>query len=146
MAKRHVLAEHLREVIDLLELKVGCIGARHNILTCFVASSCRPGLLHLIVAPLPVSWSSSRVDGYADSQPPLQADQIAELYDLLTFQDKPAEPRENGNGTGGAASGGRKSVHDVMRMVKESLGEEAMKRLEQDGLGYTTRRRAHKVL
>jgi hypothetical protein len=26
VAKRHVLAEHLREVIDLLELKVGCVG------------------------------------------------------------------------------------------------------------------------
>jgi catechol 2,3-dioxygenase-like lactoylglutathione lyase family enzyme len=81
---------------------------------------------------------------HADTYCALQADQIAELYDLLTFHDKPAEPRENG--TGGAASGGRKSVHDVMRMVKESLGEEAMNRLEQDGLGYTTRRRAHKVL
>jgi hypothetical protein len=34
VAKRHVLAEHLREVIDLLELKVGCVGvgvaSRHD--------------------------------------------------------------------------------------------------------------------
>jgi hypothetical protein len=33
-----------------------------------------------------------------------------------------------------------------MRMVMESLGEEAMNRLEQDGLGFTTRRKTHKVL
>ncbi|KIR56325.1 hypothetical protein I315_01390 [Cryptococcus gattii Ru294] len=75
-AKRHVLADHLREVIDLLELKAG---------------------------------------------------QISDLYDLLAFEDKPIQG-------GGRNQKGRKarSVDDVMRMVKASLGHEAWQRLNTD--------------
>ncbi|OWZ34539.1 hypothetical protein C347_01923 [Cryptococcus neoformans AD2-60a] len=75
-AKRHVLADHLREVIDLLELKAG---------------------------------------------------QISDLYDLLAFKDKPIH-------AGGRRIDGRKakSVDDVMRMVKASLGHEVWQRLYID--------------
>jgi hypothetical protein len=45
VAKRHVLAEHLREVIDLLELKVGYVGvdvaSRHGFRARFVGTSGR---------------------------------------------------------------------------------------------------------
>ncbi|KAK8865923.1 hypothetical protein IAR55_001071 [Kwoniella newhampshirensis] len=79
-AKRHVLADHLREVIDTLEKK---------------------------------------------------ADQIGDLYDLLAFNDKPlsASGQATSSGKGGWVG---KSVGDVMRMVKESLGEEGWERLERD--------------
>ncbi|KIR43506.1 hypothetical protein I307_03412 [Cryptococcus deuterogattii 99/473] len=75
-AKRHVLADHLREVIDMLELKAG---------------------------------------------------QISDLYDLLAFEDKPIQG-------GGRDQKGRKakSLDDVMRMVKASLGHEAWQRLNID--------------
>lgn len=58
-----------------------------------------------------------------------QADQIAALYDLLSFEDKPVPARNN------AAAQRHTSVHDVMRMVKESLGEEAFERLNLNGKG-----------
>jgi hypothetical protein len=54
VAKRNTLAQHLREVIGILEQKVGS-------LICVVAQS-----------------------NYK------QGDQIASLYDLLTFKDKPS--------------------------------------------------------
>ncbi|ODN84442.1 hypothetical protein L202_00392 [Cryptococcus amylolentus CBS 6039] len=76
-AKRHVLADHLREVIDTLEQK---------------------------------------------------ADQISELYSLLVFSDKTlsaGERRERNKQ-------GVKSVGDVLRMVKRSLGEEVWARLQRD--------------
>ncbi|ODO07271.1 hypothetical protein L198_00850 [Cryptococcus wingfieldii CBS 7118] len=76
-AKRHVLADHLREVIDTLEQK---------------------------------------------------ADQISELYSLLVFSDKTlsaGERRERNKQ-------GVKSVGDVLRMVKGSLGEEVWARLQRD--------------
>lgn len=75
-AKRHVLADHLREVIDLLELKAG---------------------------------------------------QISDLYDLLAFKDKPIHA--NGRKIDGRKA---KSVDDVMRMVKASLGHEVWERLYID--------------
>jgi hypothetical protein len=103
LAKRHVLAEHLKEVIDTLEQKV---------------SFC----------PLfrPV------VEGQADRQ----ADQISALYDLLSFQDKEL-PRGQGEKQGGV----RKSIPEVLRMVRESLGEEGLRRLEEDGVNAARRAR-----
>nr|XP_019000554.1 uncharacterized protein I203_06972 [Kwoniella mangroviensis CBS 8507]OCF64015.1 hypothetical protein I203_06972 [Kwoniella mangroviensis CBS 8507] len=80
-SKRHVLAEHLREVIDVLERK---------------------------------------------------ADQIGDLYELLEFRNKPLSDAQN------SVENGRwvgKSVGDVLKMVKSSLGEEVWRRLEGD-LGY----------
>ena len=56
-----------------------------------------------------------------------QADQIAALYDLLSLQDRPTSPTAGGEQV-------RKSVPDIMRMVRESLGEEGVKRLEKDGV------------
>jgi hypothetical protein len=56
----------------------------------------------------------------------IQADQIASLYDLLTFKDQPNSQKER--------SGVKKSVPDILRMVKETLGEEGLKRLQEDGI------------
>jgi len=56
----------------------------------------------------------------------IKADQIASLYDLLTFKDQPNSQRER--------NGVKKSVPDILRMVKESLGEEGLKRLQEDGI------------
>lgn len=104
LAKRHVLAEHLKEVIDTLEQKV----------------SFTP-----LFAPV--------VKGQADRQ----ADQISALYDLLSFQDK-----ELPKGDGGQKKGGvRKSIPEVLRMVRESLGEEGLRRLEEDGVNAARRAR-----
>ncbi|WVR05882.1 hypothetical protein IAU60_002908 [Kwoniella sp. DSM 27419] len=83
-AKRHVLAEHLREVIDTLERK---------------------------------------------------ADQIGDLYGLLQFSDRTVSSRPTGERWVG------KSVHDVLRMVRESLGDGVWERLEGD-LGRKGRRRS----
>jgi hypothetical protein len=91
IAKRHVLAEHLKEVIDTLEQKVSCFQL------------------------------ATRSIEQADKQ----ADQIASLYDLLTFKDKPD--------TRHGKPGVMKSVPDILRMVKESLGEEGLRRLQEDG-------------
>jgi len=66
----------------------------------------------------------------------LQADQISSLYDLLNFADKPMTGTSGGNG------GVKKSVPDILRMVRDSLGEEGIKRLENDGVG----RRSHRVV
>ena len=57
VVKRNVLADHLREVIDILEQKVRV---------------CR-----LILQPM-LTFAST-----------MQGNQIASLYDLLTFKDKP---------------------------------------------------------
>lgn len=57
----------------------------------------------------------------------LKAGQISDLYDLLAFEDKPIQ------GGGRNQKGrGAKSVDDVMRMVKASLGPEAWQRLNTD--------------
>jgi len=56
----------------------------------------------------------------------IKADQIAALYDLLTFKDQPSSQKE-GNRV-------KKSVPDILRMVKDSLGEEGLKRLQEDGI------------
>ena len=56
----------------------------------------------------------------------IQADQIASLYDLLTFKDQPNSQK--------VRHGVKKSVPDILRMVKESLGEEGLKRLQEDGI------------
>ncbi|WVN85439.1 uncharacterized protein L203_100585 [Cryptococcus depauperatus CBS 7841] len=77
VSKRHVLAEHLREVIDTLEIK---------------------------------------------------ADQISDLYNLLTFKDKPIPL----DGMARQTDKGKRSVGDVIRMVKESLGNEMWQRLQDD--------------
>ncbi len=62
VAKRNVLAEHLREVIDILEQKVYSSKSSHSIL--------RLADIRLFTA---------------------QGDHIASLYDLLTYQDKPVQ-------------------------------------------------------
>ncbi|WOO79028.1 uncharacterized protein LOC62_02G002565 [Vanrija pseudolonga] len=79
VAKRHVLAQHLKEVIDTLELK---------------------------------------------------ADQISALYSLLSVSDRPVSPS-----TDAAVRGHKtKSVNDLWRAVRDSLSEDARRRLEADGL------------
>ncbi|KAL1410556.1 hypothetical protein Q8F55_004569 [Vanrija albida] len=79
VAKRHVLAEHLKEVIDTLEHK---------------------------------------------------ADQISALYSLLSVSDRPVSPN-----TDAAVRGHKtKSVHDLWRAVRDSLSDDARRRLEADGL------------
>ncbi|ORY32305.1 hypothetical protein BCR39DRAFT_523842 [Naematelia encephala] len=60
-----------------------------------------------------------------------KADQIASLYDLLHFKDRPLTSFELERQTGKVET--RKSVHDVLRMVRETLGDEGMRRLERDG-------------
>lgn len=64
-----------------------------------------------------------------------QADQISSLYDLLTFSDRPLSPsglhRDRERQTDSLP---KRSVLDVLRLVKESLGEEGMRRLEEDGV------------
>jgi len=101
LAKRHVLAEHLKEVIDTLEQKV--------------------------------SFCNSAAEGQADRQ----ADQISALYDLLSFQDKELPKGHDGQKKGGV----RKSIPEVLRMVRESLGEEGLRRLEEDGVNAARRAR-----
>ena len=59
-----------------------------------------------------------------------QADQIAALYDLLTVQDRPVRPDEFRD-----FGGVKKSVPDILRMVRETVGEEGMRRLEWEGTG-----------
>jgi hypothetical protein len=54
-----------------------------------------------------------------------QADQIASLYDLLSFKDQLDSQKSKGV---------KKSVPDILRMVKESLGEEGLRRLQEDGI------------
>ncbi|WWC66256.1 uncharacterized protein I206_100157 [Kwoniella pini CBS 10737] len=76
-SKRHVLAEHLKEVIDVLEQK---------------------------------------------------ADQIGDLYDLLEFSDKPLSSSQGDRITANK----KQSVNDVLRMVKNSLGQDVFNRLEDD--------------
>ncbi|WWC86246.1 uncharacterized protein L201_001119 [Kwoniella dendrophila CBS 6074] len=81
-SKRHVLADHLKEVIDILENK---------------------------------------------------ADQIGDLYELLSFQNKPlTNSQEQQQRNNSSNSGKYKSVNDVLRMVKSSLGEDVWNRLEND--------------
>ncbi|KAG5651272.1 hypothetical protein H0H81_009238 [Sphagnurus paluster] len=74
VARRNILAKHLREVVDILEQK---------------ASSFLSGIL-----------SHQSADGFCISQ----GDQIASLYDLLTFKDKPVAdsvvPTTTGTSTG----------------------------------------------
>jgi len=90
IAKRHILAEHLKEVIDTLEQKVAY--SRQDLIVKLT----------------------------------LQADQIASLYDLISFKDQP-NTRNQRNGV-------KKSVPDILRMVRESLGEEGLRRLQEDGI------------
>nr|XP_018267304.1 uncharacterized protein I303_01289 [Kwoniella dejecticola CBS 10117]OBR89462.1 hypothetical protein I303_01289 [Kwoniella dejecticola CBS 10117] len=99
-SKRHVLAEHLKEVIDVLEQK---------------------------------------------------ADQIGDLYELLEFSDRPISPpaAQSQSQTQGEVRIQEgwigKSVGDVLRMVKSSLGEEVFERLEDDlkvSAGMTRRRKS----
>ncbi|KAK4686263.1 hypothetical protein P7C73_g3869, partial [Tremellales sp. Uapishka_1] len=90
IAKRHVLAEHLKEVIDTLEQK---------------------------------------------------ADQISSLYDLLDFKDRPVSPSHPED----LPPHAKKSVNDLMRLVRESLGEDALRRLEED-IGIKVGRRLHRSL
>jgi hypothetical protein len=75
VAKRHVLAAHLKEVIDCLEHK---------------------------------------------------ADQVAALYSLMSVQDRPASPS--------AEPRALRSVHELWAGVRDVLGEDAVRRLEADGL------------
>ncbi|ORX35965.1 hypothetical protein BD324DRAFT_651874 [Kockovaella imperatae] len=82
VTKRHVLAEHLKEVIDTIEQK---------------------------------------------------ADQIAALYNVLSVQDRAVR-----SGEIGGFAGVSKSVPDILRMVRETIGEEGMKRLEREGVGRRT--------
>ncbi|OCF33341.1 hypothetical protein I316_05083 [Kwoniella heveanensis BCC8398] len=101
-AKRHVLADHLKEVIDTLEQK---------------------------------------------------ADQIGDLYHLLSFSDRPATTAHSNHVQAGynreMQRGERwvgKSVGDVLRMVKDSLGDDVWERLQDDlgsgaGVGVRNRRR-----
>jgi hypothetical protein len=52
----------------------------------------------------------------------------------MTVQDRdlrPDESRHPESGNGKAM----KSVHDVLRMVRDSLGDEGVRRLEEDGVG-----------
>ena len=56
----------------------------------------------------------------------IKADQIASLYDLLTFKDQPNSQKERKEV--------KKSVPDILRMVKESLGEDGLKRLQDEGI------------
>ena len=51
----------------------------------------------------------------------------------MTFKDQ----RET---VGKEAGKVHKSVPDILRMVKESLGEEGLRRLEEDGVGMRARR------
>ncbi|RXK35042.1 hypothetical protein M231_07695 [Tremella mesenterica] len=81
IAKRHVLADHLREVIDTLEHK---------------------------------------------------ADQISALYELLSVHDLPSSHSHDERKVGQGKI--RKSVPDIVRMVRDSLGEEGLKRLKKDGI------------
>ena len=90
IAKRHILAEHLKEVIDTLEQKV---------------AYSRQVLIVKLTK---------------------QADQIASLYDLISFKDQPNTQKQG--------SGVKKSVPDILRMVRESLGEEGLRRLQEDGI------------
>ncbi|BEI84659.1 hypothetical protein CcaverHIS002_0500600 [Cutaneotrichosporon cavernicola] len=75
VAKRHVLAAHLKEVIDCLEHK---------------------------------------------------ADQVAALYSLMSVHDRPASPA--------IVPRAVRSVHELWAGVRDVLGEDAVRRLEADGL------------
>jgi hypothetical protein len=66
-----------------------------------------------------------------------QADQIAELYSLLSYEDRTDGMAKTDAGLRKAS----KSVGDVLKMVKDSLGEEGLRRLHEDGVGVTRRRR-----
>jgi len=114
VAKRKILAQHLREVIDTLEQKVS-----------------RVSIYHLAEGRLE--------NGEVLGDDEVQADQIASLYELLNFHDKPDNRDSSGKGTVGV----KKSVADVLRMVRESLGEEGARRLEEDGV---VGRRLHRVV
>lgn len=69
-----------------------------------------------------------------------QADQITALYDLLEFQDKPLPKQSKADR---ASRQQHKTKHDVMRMVQESLGDEAFRRL---GLNGVRSRQEHAVV
>jgi hypothetical protein len=56
------------------------------------------------------------------------ADHISSLYDLLNFSDKP-DNRPNSSSRRVS-----KSVGDVMRMVREVLGEDGIERLKREGV------------
>ncbi|CAD6565637.1 MAG: hypothetical protein TREMPRED_001621 [Tremellales sp. Tagirdzhanova-0007] len=64
-----------------------------------------------------------------------KADQIASLYELLRFKDK-TDPQIGDSHVRDV----KKSVPDILRMVRESLGEDALRRLEDDGVGRRSRR------
>ncbi len=75
----------------------------------------------------------------------MQSGQIHALYSLLSFQDRPDDgigARARGRD---AHEGAAKAPRDVMRMVRETLGEEAVARLEEDGV-YAGARRRHCVV
>lgn len=65
----------------------------------------------------------------------VQADQISELYSLLSYRDRKDQPGRHQD----KSKVGR-SVPDILRMVKDSLGEEGLRRLEEDGVGVQRRR------
>lgn len=61
----------------------------------------------------------------------------------MTIQDRPVRDGEM------TASKVKKSVPDILRMVRESLGDEGIRRLEEDGVGLVNggrRRQSGKVL
>lgn len=95
VAKRNVLAEHLREVIDTLEQKVR--------------------------RPSPLLEQSQQSDRDADDPLHLdtrQGDQIASLYSLLTFADRPL-PATSPAAFSAAEQKAFRSVKDLLRSVQE---------------------------
>jgi hypothetical protein len=66
-----------------------------------------------------------------------QAGQIQALYSLLHFQDRPLDSRASQERQ---MAGGKGAPTDVFRMVRDTLGEEAVRRLEEDGVTVGRRR------
>lgn len=68
---------------------------------------------------------------------PYQAGQIQALYSLLRFQDRPLGSRDSQERQTAGVTG---APIDVFRMVRDTLGEEAVRRLEEDGVTVGRRR------
>ena len=73
----------------------------------------------------------------------MQAAQIQALYSLLHFQDRPLH--SDARTAPAAARAVKGAPADVFRMVRETLGEDAARRLEQDGVALG-RQRSRRLL
>jgi hypothetical protein len=88
------------------------------------------------------NWQCEYLSDAKDGADAIQAGQIQALYSLLHFQDRPLDPRSTRQPVRAHVKG---APRDVLRMVRETLGDDAVRRLEEDGVTMGRRRSARLI-